>query len=288
MGTVIKTKKLPFTVKKCSRNSYIVKIKVSRSSQLNHSFLLSGDRHHDSTHCNRRLEKKHLDEVKERNAGIIDVGDLFCVMQSRNDRRGSKSGVRAEYQGSDYFDRVVKEAINFYEPYKDHFVVIGEGNHESAVRNHHEFDLTNRLCESLGIYRTGYTGFVRFQVDFGNKRESLLLYHDHGSGGAAPVTKGVIQTNRRTNRVADADVFLSGHIHQAWYMENVMSTANTNGTVGLRTQYHIQTPTYKDAYSDGYQGWEKEKGMAPSPLGAWWMRMYVCNGKLKVSFERAQ
>ena len=45
------------------------------------NLMLTSDRHHDSTHCNRELEKKHLEEAKKRNAFIIDCGDLFDAMQ---------------------------------------------------------------------------------------------------------------------------------------------------------------------------------------------------------------
>lgn len=51
--------------------------------------LLSSDRHHDSKWTDRDLELEHLEKAKERNAYVIDVGDMFDVMQGKFDPRRS-------------------------------------------------------------------------------------------------------------------------------------------------------------------------------------------------------
>ena len=43
--------------------------------------LLRSDAHHDSPYCDRKLETKHLELAKERNALILDAGDTFDAMQ---------------------------------------------------------------------------------------------------------------------------------------------------------------------------------------------------------------
>ena len=37
-------------------------------------------------------------------------------------------------------------------------------------------------------------------------------------GGSAVVTKGVIDTNRRSVMLANADIVATGHIHESWEM----------------------------------------------------------------------
>jgi len=44
--------------------------------------LVTSDRHWDSVHSDRTMQKRHLDEAVERNALIIDLGDLFDAMQA--------------------------------------------------------------------------------------------------------------------------------------------------------------------------------------------------------------
>ena len=69
-------------VKELSRNVHRVDIQ-SRGKGWEQWFLLSSDRHHDNAHADQKLEKRHLDQARERAAGIIDVGDLFCGLQGK-------------------------------------------------------------------------------------------------------------------------------------------------------------------------------------------------------------
>ena len=72
--------------------------------------MLSSDRHHDNRYCDRRLERQHLDRALERDALIIDCGDLFCAMQGKFDPRSSMDDIRPEDVGQDYLDRIVTHA----------------------------------------------------------------------------------------------------------------------------------------------------------------------------------
>ena len=37
----------------------------------------------------------------------------------------------------------------------------------------------------------------------------------------------------------------------------------------------MSIPTYKEEYIDGYGGWHVERGAAPKPIGAVWLRLFV-------------
>ena len=83
--------------------------------------LLTADRHHDSPKTDQKLEKMHLDQALERNAPIIDVGDLFDAMQGREDRRRSKRESRPEHaKDENYFDIAVSR-IKGAEPNPNNF-----------------------------------------------------------------------------------------------------------------------------------------------------------------------
>lgn len=92
--------------------------------------LLSSDRHHDNIHCQRNLEKEHLDQALERGALILDFGDLFCAMQGKYDPRSNMDDIRPEDVGADYLDRIVKHAAEDYGPYAANWLLCGRGNHE--------------------------------------------------------------------------------------------------------------------------------------------------------------
>lgn len=241
--------------------------------------LLSGDRHHDNPHTRHDLERKHLDEARERGAGIIDWGDLFCAMQGKYDKRSSKSSVRPENQTDRYLDSLVDCAADFYSPYAKNFWVIGRGNHESSIKNRHETDLTDRLVHSLNgetgstIQAGGYTGWVRFLFNRQNTRYSSTLWYGHGWGGGGPVTINTIQAANRMPMMLDGvDILCTGHVHEAWHAEKIRACLNDAGRVQHKTIHVVQGATYKEEYGTGHGGWHVETGKPPKPLGAWWLK----------------
>jgi hypothetical protein len=108
----------------------VVNVKIKSQPNEPHWFLLRSDAHHDNPHCDRDLEKKHLDEALECGAGILDCGDLFCAMQGKYDRRACKSSLRPEHQTGEYLDALVNTAADFYQPYAKNWICFGQGNHE--------------------------------------------------------------------------------------------------------------------------------------------------------------
>jgi len=245
--------------------------------------LLRADAHHDNLFCNHDLERRHLDEAKERNALICDFGDLFCAMQGRWDKRKDDSQLRPELIGNDYVDRLVSYNYKFYEPYADNFLMLSPGNHETANLKYHQTNLTERLAERLRINRTsgqplcvgGFSGWIRFLFNYGggNNCQRTLKWH-HGYGGDAPVTKGVIQTNRMAVYLPDADFVVTGHTHNEWIFPITRERINIAGTLGKDRQIHIKVPGYKDEYAEGIGGWHIERGGPPKPLGAAWLRFF--------------
>lgn len=223
------------------------------------------------------MQRRHLEEAKQRDAPVIDNGDFFCAMQGKFDKRSSKSKVRPEHQQDNYLDALVDTAADFFEPYAHQLAVIGDGNHETSIKKRHETDLGERLVAVLnsrtkaGIQKCGYGSWVRFMFVDNNASKSIKLYRYHGHGGGGPVTKGTIQTNRRA-AVYDADIIYTGHIHEEWTLTTVRASVTNNGIPRQSRQTHICGPTYKDEYADGTGGWHVETGKPPKPIGAVWLR----------------
>jgi hypothetical protein len=240
---------------------------------------LKSDDHWDNPKCKRKLLKKHLDKAVERQAPIIGGGDLFCAMQGKYDKRSAKSDLRTEHQNGRYLDSLVDTAAEWYAPYAKNMVCEGHGNHETAIQKNHETDLTDRLCSSLrsngGITEAmGYGYWVRFQLRRNKQCKSFLMKVYHGSGGGGPVTKGVIQTNRRAVYLPDANIVMGGHIHEAWNVCLTRERVNEANNLYHENQWHVCTPTYKEEYGDGSKGWHIERGGPPKPLGGYWLRFY--------------
>ena len=254
------------------------------------TFLLSSDRHHDHRHCDHALEKRHLDEAKERNAGIIDIGDLFCAMQGKWDKRSSMSALRPELMVSNYLDALVNYNAAFYEPYAENFVMISPGNHEGSIYERHQTDLTARLVKRLQdrgspVLQGTYNGWVRFMFEFGNSRSSIRLWYTHGYGGGGQVTKDLIQASRQLV-YTEADILVSGHTHDAWMVPVRRESLLDSGRVTYRDIEVIKCGSYKDEYQEG-GGWSAGKGHPPKPMGAVWLTFKCVNAKpaRKIIFE---
>lgn len=262
------------------RSRAAVEVIIDTSKNGEQWFLLSSDRHWDNPKSNHKLQIKHLEEAKTRNAKIIDFGDLFCAMQGRWDPRSSKKDLRPEHQTDSYLDSLVNTAAEFFMPYADLFMTIGQGNHESSILKRHETDLTQRLVgllnsQGANVQRMGFSYWVIFRVKtHGNSYITKRLYCHHGYGGDAPVTKGTIQTNRMAVYLPDADYVATGHTHNTWIFPLERFRINNQGRTFFDQQIHIKTPSYKEEFEDGFGGWHIERGAPPKPIGAVWMRVH--------------
>lgn len=243
--------------------------------------MLSSDRHHDSMHCNRKLEKKQLDEAKKRQALIIDAGDPFDAMQGRYDPRRNYDDLRPEFKVQNYYDVIVNDALVFYKPYASNFLVIGKGNHDQGVLKHTNISLITNLVKGLREEGSqcvcgGYGGWVILYFGAsGGTRSSVRIKYFHGAGSEAPVTRGMIQTNRQAVYLPDADIVLNGHNHQEYTTSIKRERISTKGIQYFDLVHFGRTPGYMDDYGDGSEGWAVESGHVPKPQGCIWAKIEV-------------
>lgn len=257
--------------------------------------LLVSDQHHDSPLCDRKLEKQHLDEALTKNALIFMGGDTFDAMQGKKDPRASYDQLDPELKKDKYFDALVDFNSKFYAPYAKNIVMIGKGNHESSVTKHHSIDLTERMVYKMNqennsnISVGGYGGWVRFMFTIQKTvRSSLKMKYFHGSGGDAPVTRGVIQTARQAVYLPDASVVWNGHNHNEYCLPIQRERISESGKLFSDTQWHVRTPGYKNDYGDGSGGWAVESGMPPKPLGCVWLEFSVESKDAKIKIRAIQ
>ena len=241
--------------------------------ELSKPYLLISDVHFDSPKCNRKLLKQHLDEAVAKGAGIMCFGDWFDSMQSRNDRRGNKSDLRAENKVANYVDSLVDSTVDFLKPYKQNLVLFSSGNHESSFVQKLETDLIYRVVQQLdspNFYQGGYQGFIRFHhlVSSTSTRSTTLYYH-HGNW-LGNISKGMLATIRYASIVPDANIVVSGHTHDRWCTEHNQLRLTQNGTIKNVSQLHIKVGCYKDESTE-INGWHTEKVTFAKSLGGFWL-----------------
>jgi hypothetical protein len=257
--------------------------------QSGQEFLLISDLHWDNPHCDRGLLKNHLDEAVKRNAAIILNGDTYCCMGGKYDRRADKSLIRPEHNTDRYFDAIVDTSVEWFAPYAKNILLIGYGNHETAIIKHGETDLLQRFASTLN-YATGsavqvggYGGTIDIRVLHDAIRGvNFVVHYYHGSGGGGPVTKGVIQDQRLLAGTEGYDLTWMGHVHELYYHQNIIHRYDRSTKTLIQKPIHqLRTATYKEEWDGGYMGFHTERGRGPKPLGGYWLKLETSRNSSK-------
>jgi len=249
--------------------------------QSGQEFLLVSDLHWDNPHCDRGLLKNHLDEAVKRNAAIILNGDTYCCMGGKYDRRADKSLIRPEHNTDRYFDAIVDTSVEWFAPYAKNILLIGYGNHETAIIKHGETDLLQRFASTLN-YATGsavqvggYGGTIDIRVLHDTIRGvNFVVHYYHGFGGGGVVSKGVIQDQRLLAGTEGYDLTWMGHVHELYYHQNIIHRYDRSTKTLIQKPIHqLRTATYKEEWDGGYMGFHTERGRGPKPLGGYWLKL---------------
>jgi hypothetical protein len=259
---------------KVSRNLHTLELSKEETR-----LAILSDLHWDNPKCDRDMLKRHLDYCLKENIPVMIVGDTYCLMQGKGDRRGNKSDILPEHNNAKYLDSIVETSVEWFSPYASILTVIGYGNHETAIIKHQETDLLQRFVDLMNyknksnIFTGGYGGWMVIKKEVkSNTSITKTLKYFHGSGGGGIVTKGAINLTRALETYENMDVFVMGHIHENSSRNDVRDAVQYNP--GKRTYELIQkeihlaiTGTYKEEYVDGFGGWHVERGAPIKPLG---------------------
>jgi hypothetical protein len=257
--------------------------------QSGQEFLLMSDLHWDNPHCDRGLLKNHLDEAVKRNAAIILNGDTYCCMGGKYDRRADKSLIRPEHNTDRYFDAIVDTSVEWFAPYAKNILLIGYGNHETAIIKHGETDLLQRFASTLN-YATGsavqiggYGGTIDIRVLHDAIRGvNFVVHYYHGFGGGGVVSKGVIQDQRLLAGTEGYDLTWMGHVHELYYHQNMVHRYDRSTKTLIQKPIHqLRTATYKEEWDGGYMGFHTERGRGPKPLGGYWLKLETSRNSSK-------
>jgi len=264
-----------WTLQRKSRNVHAMRFDADNPAFEQRVLLLS-DLHWDNTKCNRDLLRRHLDQAVQHNAPVLLIGDTFCLMQGTFDPRKNKSALRPEHQTDNYIDSVINTAVDWFEPYAQNIAVVGQGNHETAILKRMETDVVDRFCAAIrqrgGITQPGgYSGFVRFHFSMHSHRKSQTLFYMHGHGGGGGFNRGTTHFAKYQNFVSNADIFVSGHVHQKECFPVRTAHLTSSHKIEQRNIHCMRLGTYKDDWQDGSGGWHIEKGGGPRPLGGYWL-----------------
>lgn len=258
------------------------------------TILQLSDVHYDSSKCDRDLLTKHLKEAEKIGAFVFINGDFFDVMQGKYDPRRTYDSIRPEYVAGNYLDLVVDDAVKYLSQF-DLTYFIGEGNHESNIRERLSTDLIDRLI--MGLKHSGvncergkYKGWIIYRISSAGRNVVVKQHFHHGYGGNAPRSKGVLKVDINIKRYPDADIISRGHDHNKWHMPQTVERLKGSFPNYRREKvkvHSIQTGSYKKL---GEAGWAVEKGFDEPVLGGYWTTIKTYNdrsekGKQKLKYN---
>ena len=264
--------------------SFAVEMDCPNPSTFERWFFLASDVHWDNAHCDQALFLKHLAQMRERGGHWLLGGDSLCLMQGSWDVRKSMSACRPEHRVDDYLDAVIRTTADAWAPYADTLVVVGAGNHETALLKRHNTNMLERLVEALkSRNRTcravagSYANFITFRaLNPGGKTvgQPIIMYQHHGYGGGGPVTRGTIQTARMAVYLPDPHLVWTGHTHDEWRLAIERYRITDRGVPYTDRALHFRAAGYKDEFSP-QNGWATERGHPPKPRGGAWLRLFM-------------
>jgi len=189
---------------------------------------LMSDLHIGGFHTQHQLIERELKQALERGWRVNINGDILDAIVAKDAKRFSPSCIAKRLRGRD--DIVTAEiewAYEILEPYAAIIDMIGEGNHDKAIRLHHGTDpvleivgmLNRHLVETGSEHRINYgayRGFIdyRWRRAGGSGTRRVVIFYHHGSGGISQATKGIMNFWRLQTWV-DSDVIWVGHTHNS-------------------------------------------------------------------------
>jgi len=228
------------------------------------AFTLMSDLHLGAPNVNYDSIHSDLEGARANGDRILLNGDIFDAILPTDKKRFRMEAIDEKLRGhSDILNRLVEQAFQELSPYADLIDLIAIGNHEESVEKYHSFDpvqaLVYRLNQIPGadVRYGGISGFFDYRIteprnteaargrnNHGGDRWRYLIFYHHGSGGSAPVTKGIISFNRMETWV-EADLLWVGHGHNKILdATTVRVTVSNNGNLIFRPCRAVMTGGY--------------------------------------------
>ena len=113
----------------------------------------------------------------------------------------------------DAINQEIRRAINILQPIRHLIIGALHGNHEDAIRKHHNVDVHARLCNKLEIEDLTDEAFVRLKFNCGTKASTVKVYLRHGYGGGRGAGAEPNKLAAIMAEWEDADICFTGHTH---------------------------------------------------------------------------
>lgn len=283
---------------------FVYRKPVYYASELEYCWLLISDLQIGSTKTDYVYIKDDLKWARQNGARILINGDVFDCIFSQDKKRFRPTVLHPRLRHTDTpLETAIDWGTELLAPFAQLIDGIGVGNHDDGNVKHHNSDPVIRLIKNLNvadkadIKYLGYCGFFGYPFYDGKKfTYSVRIQYHHGSGGAAPVTKGLIDFHRSDTWVENATIIWKGHKHNKLYYRDEVQGLNKQCSNWYKhPRVHLMTGAYMDIYQReqhakamrrGRQAeWEADNLFAPQGKGGFLIRLKIKNETALLTVE---
>lgn len=225
-----------------------------------------GNACHNAHALNERIKQIK----KDPNAIWFTVGDLADLILY-TDPRYHVMALDANITIDDFRDAIMKavrKIVDKFEPIKDKCLGVMTGNHEEKASQKYHVDATKQIAERLNVNYLGYSClmFLAFTGNAG-KSHSVTIYANHGHGGGK---RHGSQINKVEDalRVADADIYVMGHVHGKAASQLKIKGITKTGRPTKKLKTFIITSSYMESSVPGSISFAERMMMPEAPLGS--------------------
>lgn len=217
------------------------------------------DHHIGDSMCDFKSVMERIEYIRTTpNAYCILGGDLLdtAICSSIGDTYGANLQPMEQ----------LKQCVKIFEPIKDKIIAVLPGNHENRVYKSDGIDMTEIMCNQLGIPEkyspTTALLFIRFGTQGGkhhNRPQLYTAYVTHGSGGGRR-EGGKVNRLADLASIVDADIYIHSHTHlPVVFREGFFRTYPSTSTVAQVDKLFVNT-----AASLNYGGYGDKAGFKPA------------------------
>lgn len=233
------------------------------------------DTHVGSRYFARKHFVKFLETSMDHpNAWLLGVGDQVDAIVPADGKRFQVSTVDAKYLAlenpDELLDAQAQDFCQILKPYQGRILGLASGNHEGSIAKRYGFSIHRQICRDLECEDLGYSFLLLLKLTHKEHRRtrSVTIFGTHGFGGGGRTEGGSITKYARAVQYYDADIFLSGHDHDAWIKRVARIGLNNNGNIQNRDLILANTGSFLKTLSEGSTpSWAETRGFPPRNLG---------------------
>jgi predicted phosphodiesterase len=204
--------------------------------------------------------------ILERIEYIRNTPNAYCILDGDLMDTAIASSIGDTYSANLQPMEQLKQCVKIFEPIKDKILTVLPGNHENRVYKSDGVDLTEIMCNQLGISNrysaTTSLLFIRFGKQSShrhNRPQLYTVYVTHGSGGGRK-EGGKVNRLADLASIVDADIYIHAHTHLPLiFKESFFRVSGSNSSVALVDKLFVNT-----AASLNYGGYGDRMGYKPA------------------------